>query len=456
MLCNFCLLCVFACVQSKIYQEEDFLAPGFDPKQLEELSSEYGPVPGCPQEIQQLVTYNYTYMDKLGAIHYEKLSAVTWEETQTEVVDQDNEPLYVLVHPRLNCLHQADPGLVAAIRSQLTPPPVSTPYDLSGTHGLGDGWWADGQPRCLDQTYFHEQKKGGFFIEAGAYDGVTDSTTLHFEVAHQWSGLLVEPVPKFHSKIAKTGRKVWSLQTCLSTKVTPETVTFSIHHEDSSRNKAGNLETSGTDHPHMVDRGAMELKMQCLPLYSLLLALDNPTVDFLSLDIEGGELEVLRTVPWDQVDIKAMSIETQFLPEEKRAEMVEFLTSVGYTHLRQLSRDDLFVKLAPQGFSPKQSIGELLRREHPRLCQYLKVNRPEVYTHCKDTFPRDYFTPRPQAIIPECLLRDQCLWSFGKILDTYKVRQNWAVQLQDSCGETRWSEGVNTCDSKFWPKTHLL
>ena len=49
--------------------------------------------------------------------------------------------------------------------------------------------------------------------------------------------------------------------------MTPETVTFSIHHEDSSRNKAGNLETSGTDHPHMVDRGAMELKMQCLPLY---------------------------------------------------------------------------------------------------------------------------------------------------------------------------------------------
>ena len=60
-------------------------------------------------------------MDKLGAIHYEKLSAVTWEETQTEVgtpprpfhtdpqvVDQDNEPLYVLVQPRLNCLHQVN------------------------------------------------------------------------------------------------------------------------------------------------------------------------------------------------------------------------------------------------------------------------------------------------------------------------------------------------------------
>ncbi len=33
--------------------------------------------------------------------------------------------------------------------------------------------------------------------------------------------------------------------------------------------------------------------MQCFPLYSLLLALERTTVDYLSLDIEGTELEVL-------------------------------------------------------------------------------------------------------------------------------------------------------------------
>ena len=46
------------------------------------------------------------------------------------------------------------------------------------------------------------------------------------------------------------------------------------------------------------------LSCQCLPLYSILLALDNPTVHHFSLDIEGAELPVLKTVPWGKVDIR--------------------------------------------------------------------------------------------------------------------------------------------------------
>ena len=33
-------------------------------------------------------------------------------------------------------------------------------------------------------------------------------------------------------------------------------------------------------------------KIQCIPLYSALLALNNPTVNYLSLDIEGAEFQV--------------------------------------------------------------------------------------------------------------------------------------------------------------------
>ena len=36
----------------------------------------------------------------------------------------------------------------------------------------------------------------GFFVEAGAFDGASESTSLHFEIAHQWSGLLIEPVSR--------------------------------------------------------------------------------------------------------------------------------------------------------------------------------------------------------------------------------------------------------------------
>jgi hypothetical protein len=42
----------------------------------------------------------------------------------------------------------------------------------------------------------------------------------------------------------------------------------------------------------------------CFPLYSILMALENPIVDYLSLDLEGPELQVLKSLPFDKVDIK--------------------------------------------------------------------------------------------------------------------------------------------------------
>ena len=40
------------------------------------------------------------------------------------------------------------------------------------------------------------------------------------------------------------------------------------------------------------------IKLQCFPLYSVLQALGLPTVDYFSLDIEGAEYQVLKTIPF--------------------------------------------------------------------------------------------------------------------------------------------------------------
>ena len=42
-----------------------------------------------------------------------------------------------------------------------------------------------------------------------------------------------------------------------------------------------------------------------------MLALDRTTVHLLSLDIEGAELEVLRSIPFDKVDIKVIVVEVK-------------------------------------------------------------------------------------------------------------------------------------------------
>ena len=42
---------------------------------------------------------------------------------------------------------------------------------------------------------FGRKKRDGFFVEAGAHNGVEASNTLYFEKKMGWKGLLVEPNP---------------------------------------------------------------------------------------------------------------------------------------------------------------------------------------------------------------------------------------------------------------------
>lgn len=82
-----------------------------------------------------------------------------------------------------------------------------------------------------------------------------------------------------------------------------------------------------------------EKPTQCFPLYSLLLALNQTRVDFLSLDIEGDELYVLKTIPFEKVDIRMMTVE---VAHEKGGEdsVRSYLRGKGYESLIKISRWD--------------------------------------------------------------------------------------------------------------------
>jgi len=49
--------------------------------------------------------------------------------------------------------------------------------------------------------------------------------------------------------------------------------------------------------------------VMCYPLYSILLAIGQLRIDLLSLDVEGAELQVLRTIPFDKVYIEVIMVE---------------------------------------------------------------------------------------------------------------------------------------------------
>lgn len=66
----------------------------------------------------------------------------------------------------------------------------------------------------------------------------------------------------------------------------------------------------------------------CFPLETLLLAINVTHVDYFSLDVEGVEMPVLKTIPWNKLDIRIMSVEYGHGPNGKTP-YLEFMKSIG-------------------------------------------------------------------------------------------------------------------------------
>ena len=67
----------------------------------------------------------------------------------------------------------------------------------------------------------------------------------------------------------------------------------------------------------------------CFPLESLLLAINRTRIDYFSLDIEGAEMDVLKTIPWNKLDIRVVSVEYLHQVGGKQS-LVDFMGSKGF------------------------------------------------------------------------------------------------------------------------------
>ncbi|KMQ87774.1 protein star [Lasius niger] len=152
---------------------------------------------------------------------------------------------------------------------------------------------------------FDEYTKNGFFIECGAYDGETRSNTLYLEQFSGWSGLLIEADPINFTKMLQKNRRAYLSPTCLSIIKSPIVASFlmarNVGRLHDPENTTENVPANTLD----VAYTGEHIHVQCLPLILYIAALGVKTIDYFSLDVEGNEIDVLETIPFNEVDIKA-------------------------------------------------------------------------------------------------------------------------------------------------------
>lgn len=184
----------------------------------------------------------------------------------------------------------------------------------------------------------------GYFVELGANDGVTQSNSLYFEKYRNWRGLLVEPAPQNFLKCRKNRSPRDSIYcaACVSFDYDQEFVRIAYSNLMST---PVSLESDISDpraHAKLGDQflgngeTVFEFGAVARTLNSLLLDARAPKlIDFLSLDVEGAELEVLKGVDHQVFRFKYILVECRDF-----SRLCAYLENQGYRFAEKLSGQD--------------------------------------------------------------------------------------------------------------------
>ncbi|MGL4635491.1 MAG: FkbM family methyltransferase [Beijerinckiaceae bacterium] len=162
-------------------------------------------------------------------------------------------------------------------------------------------------------TFETREKRNGFFVEFGATNGLTNSNTWLLETAFGWNGILAEPNPVWQSDLQQT-RKCHIDFRCVFSQ-SGDTVSLLTTSEDPELSSID--ATSGRDHFASVRSNAETVPVKTVSLNDLLEEYNAPEqIDYLSVDTEGSELEILENFDFKRRNISLISVEHNNTPQE--------------------------------------------------------------------------------------------------------------------------------------------
>jgi FkbM family methyltransferase len=145
-----------------------------------------------------------------------------------------------------------------------------------------------------------------FVSEAGGYNGEKFSNSLYFELKRNWKGILIEPIPDLWKMLTSKNRKAFAINACIAHRK-PLIARFKIGDSLSGRDDAmDDAHKKRLKNENPIDRS---VSVPCFSLNTILQALGVKKVDMFSLDVEGGEYDVLKTIDFNKLDISTFVIE---------------------------------------------------------------------------------------------------------------------------------------------------
>lgn len=186
----------------------------------------------------------------------------------------------------------------------------------------------------------------GFYIEIGAFDGITQSNTYYYEKNNNWKGILIEPskIQFDKCKFYRSKKNFFYNCACVSFKFKKNFL--KLHYSGlktySSKFLSQKLNKEYVKNPE-IHRGEKKYSyyVKTITMNDILLKSNAPKIiDFLSLDTEGAEFEVLNGIDFNRFKFRYLLIETNNFIKLKK-----FMLNKNYKYIKKFNYNDYFFKL---------------------------------------------------------------------------------------------------------------
>ena len=199
-------------------------------------------------------------------------------------------------------------------------------------------YWKDSSMKNVD----------GIFIEVGAFDGITYSNTKTMEDSLHWNGILIEPSPSSFEKILRNRPNAIKVPCAISTS-SDDFIEFVgdncavgglIHILEKCVNSHTNKEWISAWNLNNIP-----IDVQTEKLSNILQNNKIKYIDFLSIDVNGSELEVLETMDWSiPIYIIVLDVSTWGnFGKTMTTKCREILSSKGFIMDEKLDMDEIWI-----------------------------------------------------------------------------------------------------------------
>ena len=238
-------------------------------------------------------------------------------------------------------------------------------------------------------------KQQGFYVDVGAFDGVHLSNTLTFE-QQGWLGICIEPNPDYFARCQQARPRSTCIHAaCISD---PSVDAISFYQEE-----LGLLSGTTSDRDYDIQAryqkrgleftGFNQIQVPATTLNTLLSSYVPPQskIDFISIDVEGTELDVLRGLDLNRFRPRVLVIEAN--SESSKQHLNQYLVEQNRYIEARTVRENIFYTANSQDAKRLNALAihcQLESNPHPLGPRYTAI----AYSHRRTVVDKTYSRPK--------------------------------------------------------------